>query len=119
MRGAAALPGPRLATLPAGLLPAHLTSHLLPMRGALQAYTRIREAGEVAEQARLARDASASRQQELEAQLADVHARLATVRQVGEEGHRGGEGHHMSSRAAGVKCIRDQGQGTGLCSSGP
>ncbi len=47
-----------------------------------QVYTRIREALETAESARLARDAGLARQKELEAELAAMQARLAGVRQV-------------------------------------
>lgn len=48
----------------------------------LQVYSRILEANEVAEHARLAQDSSMARQRELEAQLQDVQTRLANVRQV-------------------------------------
>eukprot|EP00983_Pelagomonas_calceolata_P011440 368857-Pelagomonas_calceolata.AAC.8 len=45
-------------------------------------YTRIREALEAAEGARLARDASAAQRKELEAELAAMQQRMAGVRQV-------------------------------------
>jgi primosomal protein N'' len=48
----------------------------------VQAYTRIREALEAAEGARLARDAGAARQKELEAELTASQQRMAGVRQV-------------------------------------
>lgn len=47
-----------------------------------QVYGRIREAMEVAEGARLARDSAASRQRELEREVESLQARLVATRQV-------------------------------------
>lgn len=52
-----------------------------------QVYTRIREAMEVAEEARLARDTSASRQRELEQEVETLQTRLTNVRQVCDAAH--------------------------------
>ena len=58
---------------------------LLPLRG-VQVYGRIKEAMEMAEEARLARDGVIARHRELERENDNLQQRLANLRQVGAAG---------------------------------